>query len=271
MSILPETADLPLRDGESIRHEWFGWHEQPYLLSSRAMKPGKIVLTNQRLAFQPQKMGLAIQALGVVGGTPVIDGDPWSTELCDVARVIDNGMSKQLTVEVRNLVVERLLGMDPETFLVTTSSDAMVDAIGAAVAAVDPNVGANSEKWSIAASSVQQGVAVGGRLSLVGRSLVFLPSGIEKAFDSLVGTIAQPILSMLGREVPTEAREIPLREIVAIEKVEGELSLANVRSGGLRDRLMLRTVGGVDEIFVVGDLDKTMTRLRSCLPAGENR
>lgn len=265
MSLLPEIDDLELRPGESVIHEWLGRHEQPHLLVTRVPKPGKIVLTDQRLAFQPQKMGLAIHALGVIGGVPVAVGDPWSTELDEVADVVDRGTTEQLTEEGRTLVVERRFGLDPETFFVTTSSGTLVDMVRAAVASVDPALGATRERWSLAANSVQGGVAVGGRLSLVGTSLVFLPSDFEKAFDSLIGSPAQPILSMLGRDAPTEARELPLADIAAVERLEGELRLENVLGGGLRDRLLLRTKSGREELFVVNDLDETIHRIQRCL------
>lgn len=266
MSLLPEIEELELRPNESVIVEWLGSHEQRHLLVTRVLKPGKVVLTTQRLAFQPQKMGVAIHALGIIGGTPVAVGDPWSTELGDIAEVIDKGVSKQLTQDGRTLVVERLFGLDAETFFVTTNFDETVGKIRAAVAAVDPAAATIRERWSIAANSVQQGVAVGGRLSLVGTSIVFVPSSIEKAFDSLVGSPLQPILSALGRDAPTELREIPLADISSVEKLEGELSLANAFSGGLRDRLLLRTKSGGEEIFVVSDLDETMKRIRCCLP-----
>ncbi len=266
MSLLPEVEDLALRPGESVVYEWFGRHEQPHLLVNRVMKPGKLVLTNQRLAFQPQKMGLAIHALGVIGGVPVAVGDPWSMELGDVADVVDRGTRKELVEEGRDLVVERLFGLDPEKFFVTTPSDTLVDQIRAAVASVDPATAATRERWSLAANSVQAGVAVGGRLSLVGASLVFLPSDFERAFDSLIGSPAQPILSMLGRDAPSEARELPLADIAAVERLEGELSLSSAFAGGLRDRLLLRTKSGAEEIFVVNDLEKTMDRIQRSLP-----
>jgi hypothetical protein len=202
----------------------------------------------------------------VIAGAPVAEGDPWSTELGDVARVIDEGVSSDLTESARRLVVERRFGLETEQLLLMTSSDDAADRIHAAVAAVDPSAGATREKWSLPANSVQSGTAVGGSLSLVGSSLVFLPSSVEKAFDALVGSPLQPILSLLGREVPTEAREIALADIAAVEIVEGELAWDNVRSGGLRDRLRLRTKSGAEEIFVVGDVEKTVEKIRLCLP-----
>ncbi len=115
-----------------------------------------------------------------------------------------------------------------------------------------------NEAWSIPANSVQQSTAVGGKLSLVGESLVFLPHGFEKALDSLVGSAFQPLLSVLGRDVPSEAREVRLADVASVEKLEGEWSFANLKSGGLRDRLLIKKKDGGEEIFVVGDLDEAI-------------
>jgi hypothetical protein len=266
VSIFPEVEDLARRPDERLIHEWFGRHEQSHLLTTRVPKPGKIVLTDQRLAFQPQKMGLAIHTLGIIAGVPVAVGDEWSTELSDIADVIDRGASTHLTEQGRMFVVERRFGLDPETFFVTTSSDEMLEMIRTAVAAADPAAGATREKWSIAANSVQAGVAVGGRLSMFAASLVFVPNDIETALDSLVGSPLQPVLSMLGRDAPSQARELPLADIASVDRLEGELKLENVLSGGLRDRLVIRTKSGAEEILVVNDLDATMKRIRRCLP-----
>jgi hypothetical protein len=112
MSLLPEIEDLELRSNESVIAEWLGRHEQRHLLVTRVLKPGMVILTNQRLAFQPQKMGFAIHALGVIAGTPVAVGDPWSTELGDITEVIDKGVTR-IGEEGRLLVVELRSGHDP--------------------------------------------------------------------------------------------------------------------------------------------------------------
>lgn len=266
MSLLPEVEDLELRPGEQVLTEWFGQHEQLHLLVTRIPKPGKFFLTNQRLAFQPLKMGLAIHALGVVGGAPVAVGDPWSTELGDIANVIDHGVSKFLTEQVRTLVLERRFGLETERVLFTTGLDEVTERLRAAVQAAGATPSPVGHKWSIPANSVQGSTAVGGTLSLVGPALVFLPSGVEKAFDSLVDSPLGPLLGLFGRDAPSEAREVALADIEAVEKLEGEFALASAFAGGLRDRLRLRLKGGGEAVFVVGDLEKTMQRIEACLP-----
>lgn len=260
MSLLPEIEPLTLLDGETVTSEWLVNRE-----AGAAPFRGVLTLTDRRLVFRPQDMGLLIKTIGVVGGMLPTSATAWSAWLSDIAEVREAGTAQQLTEKVYPVVVEQRFGVDPETLYFLSSAAAIVTTIREAAAKSDRTADANRERWSIPANSVQKNVAVGGRLSQVGRSLVFVPSSFEKAFDSLVGSVVQPILSMLGREAPSEAREILLAEVASVEKLEGEFSLEGAFAGGLRDRMKIVRKDGTDEIFVVGDLEETMKRVERCV------
>ena len=260
MSLLPEVDPPALLPEESRVDAWFVAHTQ-----GNHFIHGELSLTNRRLVFQPQKMGALIGALGVVAGTYAPSGEPWSTYLADITQVTEEPTSKRLTQEGRLVSIARRWGLAPEQFFVVTRLETMAPAVRDAVAKVDAAVDAQRERWTLPANCVQEGTAVGGSLSLVGTSLVFLPSSVEKKLDALVGSALQPLLSLLGRDAPAEAREIALADIARIEKLESELSLESARAGGLLDRLRIVKKDGSEAIFVVGDLDETIERLRRCV------
>lgn len=260
MSLLPEIAPLELLEGETVVGEWLCNRE-----AGGAPFRGALTLTNRRLVFRPQDLGLVIKTLGVVAGAIPPSATAWSAWLSDVAAVREGGTAQHLTETVHPMVVEQRFGLEPETLYMLSAPASVAEKIRDAAAKADRNADANRERWSIAANSVQKNVAVGGRLAQVGRSLVFFPSSFEKAFDSLVGSVVQPILSMLGRDAPSEAREILLADIASVEKLEGEFSLENAFSGGLRDRMKIVRKDGSEEIFVVGSLDETMKRVERCV------
>ena len=76
------------------------------------------------------------------------------------------------------------------------------------------------------------------------------------------GSAHQPVRPAFEQAVV----RIPLADIEAVENLEGELSLSNALAGGLRDRLRLRTKRGTEEVFVVSDLERTIERIKRCLP-----
>lgn len=261
MSLLPETDPLELLPEETIVFEWYASH-----LEGKAQMPrGRLVLTNRRLAFRPTKMGALLTTLTVVGGMPTPSGDEWATWLGDIASLEVGEETKQMMEAARSLRFTQRWGLPEQSFFVVTSLDEIEPKLRDAVANVDAARDAQRERWTIPANSVQGGTAVGGKLSLVGTSLVFLPSSIEKSIDTLVGSALQPFLSMLGRDVQTEAREIPLADVASIGKLESELSLAAALGGGLRDRLVVAKKSGGEEIFVVNDLAETIARLQRCV------
>ena len=259
MSLLPELEPLELNPGETVVRGWAADRDEKGL-----PRRGSLTLTSQRLAYQPVKMGGAITALGVLAGSPVSAGHAWSVALSDVASVYREKVER-IGERGAGVVVELRWSMDTEKFFVIDASYDVADEIAAGVAKGDHTAGQGGEKWSLPANSVQNGLAVGGRLSLVGRSLVFLPSSFEKKLDELVGGVLQPLLTILGRDAPSEAREIPLPDIAAVEKLEGELDLSLAKEGGLRDRLLLRRKNGEEEVFVVGDLDQVLARISRCV------
>lgn len=260
MSLLPEIEPLELLPDETLVFEWFVSH-----LQGASPMRGRLVLTNRRLAFRPTKMGALLTTLSVVAAMPNPSGKEWLTWLGDIADFSLGEETEQMFEKARPLQITQRWGLPDESFFVLTSLDLLEPKLREALANVDPVIDAQRERWSISANSVQRGTAVGGKLSLVGTSLVFLPSSFEKSLDTLVGSAFQPILSFLGRDVPTEAREIPLADIASIGKREAELSLEAARAGGLRDRLVLTQKSGGEEIFVVSDLDETISRLERCL------
>lgn len=83
--------------------------------------------------------------------------------------------------------------------------------------------------------------AVGGKLMVVGDSLVFRPHWFDEAFD---------------------AAELTLR-LADVESFEVEgRNLGHAFSGGLRKRLAVVTRDGRRELFVVNGVDKTADELR---------
>ncbi|MBX3229172.1 MAG: hypothetical protein KIT84_18880 [Labilithrix sp.] len=252
MVLLPEIEALDLRPDETVVAEWLVDHTQ-----GGAPKHGQLTLTNQRLAFQPVKLGVAVHAALLVSGAPASGGDPWATWLLDVAKVVEEPETERLGEKGRPLVIEQRFGLDDEAFFVIGGTGEAASAIRDAIAKVVPGAEPAHERWSVDADWVQGVLAVGGRLAQIGTSLVFFPSSFEKAMDT--------ILSALGRDTPPEVRAIPLADVAAMAKLEGELSIENALAGGLRDRLELRRKSGGAEQFVVGDIEKVMKRIERCI------
>ena len=100
-----------------------------------------------------------------------------------------------------------------------------------------------SEEWRRLANRTQNGWrAVGGRLTVRDRDLVFEPN----AFDALLG----------GRRWQS-----PLSGITALRRHPGEVALGNLFSGGLVDRLELTLADGSVERFVTKDIDQAIGEL----------
>lgn len=90
MAILPNIDGLELQAGEMITGGWMADRD-----FKSGPKRGMLVLTNQRLAFQPQDFGIAIKALALLSGNWHSSADPWSLPLSDVTKVEDDAPSKR--------------------------------------------------------------------------------------------------------------------------------------------------------------------------------
>jgi len=124
----------------------------------------------------------------------------------------------------------------------------------------------NAVDWAVPANSVQNKVAVGGTLAIAADALVFMPSSVEQMFDTLLGTPAEPLLSLLGRSGHAEARQMPFADIAKVGKLDRDLSLDALKAGGLRERLVITMKSGKEEVFVVDDLDDVIRVLSAKLP-----
>jgi hypothetical protein len=98
------------------------------------------------------------------------------------------------------------------------------------------------EAWRVTANRSYDGVAVGGRLLVTDRRILFRPTGFEHG---------------LGRE----GWECSLSDVVKVDLAEREL---NFFSGGLRRRLRIRTKVG-SGLFVVWRPRSVADRLRRAL------
>lgn len=109
----------------------------------------------------------------------------------------------------------------------------------------DPTLGA-SEKvvWQQLANHTQGKRAVGGRLTLTGSRLIFVPNRLDTATGGKHWEIPLERIRALGQEAP-----------------DGGLF-----SGGLRTRLRIETDTGVD-LFVVGKVDEVISILDAALPS----
>jgi len=91
----------------------------------------------------------------------------------------------------------------------------------------------------IVASSVaqhaQRGIARAGLLFLTNKRLIFLPNRAEALLGGCPWSMDLPDVAQIGRDPP-------------------RLSLFRVANGGWHERLLIHTVSGVTEYFVVGDL-----------------
>lgn len=124
-----------------------------------------------------------------------------------------------------------------------------------------------SSVWSIGANSVQNSIAIGGKLAIVDDSLVFLPHGLERMFDDVFGALkGTPLDVFVMREAPAQGRLIKLSDIASVGKLERELSLAALGAGGLRERLKIVKKDGTEEVFVVNNLQKVIEHIQSQVP-----
>jgi len=101
-------------------------------------------------------------------------------------------------------------------------------------------------EWSkLANRSQSRNRAVGGKLYLTDRRLLFCPHWIDAAFG--------------GRTWNCERSQV---QAIGTEPKSGGLG------GGMRDRLRIEVVGGDAELFVVKDLDAIVEHLRGAVASG---
>lgn len=91
MPILPSIEQLELQPSETITGSWPADHE----LDSPRPKRGALVLTNQRLAFCPLDLGIAVKALALLSGDWRSSAEPWSLPLTELTKVEDEPASKR--------------------------------------------------------------------------------------------------------------------------------------------------------------------------------
>jgi hypothetical protein len=82
-----------------------------------------LLLTNQRLAFQPTDMGWALQAIALLGGTAMNRGTPWSSRLRDIAKVHDEPSSERMRERGKVVNIELRSGEPQEFFVITDFED----------------------------------------------------------------------------------------------------------------------------------------------------
>jgi hypothetical protein len=104
--------------------------------------------------------------------------------------------------------------------------------------------------WSRSANRMQGSRAVGGKLLLTDRRILFCPHLI----DGLLG----------GKRWATETRSVA--EVGIEPKGSGK---ASKLGGGMRDRLRIRSADGTEELFVVKRLEEEVVpRLTEAVPGG---
>ena len=128
MSILPHVEPLELSPGESVVAEWFA--DQ---MHGDDRFRGKLILTNQRLAYRPTDMGLAMGAVAALAGTTMPKGTAWTTALTDIEALDDDGASEKMGERGRVLRA-RLATGGSQVFFVITDPEACAAAVRAALA-----------------------------------------------------------------------------------------------------------------------------------------
>ncbi len=104
-------------------------------------------------------------------------------------------------------------------------------------------------QWSKPANRFQGSRAVGGKLFLTNRRLLFNPQLVD---------------GMIGGQRWSTPLEL-VSEVTVEPKGSGK---AGKLGGGLRDRLKLVLGNGEEELFVVNKLDEVVARLGSAVPGG---
>lgn len=97
----------------------------------------------------------------------------------------------------------------------------------------------NGDAWQVRANMTQGETAVGGRLAVADGRLTFTPHGLDR---SICGTVFDVLLT----------------DIVSIDTAPRTFDPFN---GGMRKRLCLRLVDGVEALFVVNRLVKVGQRV----------
>ena len=103
----------------------------------------------------------------------------------------------------------------------------------------------NGDAWQVRANMTQGDTAVGGKLAVADGRLTFTPHGLDR---SIGGT----------------AFDVLLTEIVSIDMAPRTFDLFN---GGMRKRLRVRLVDGVEALFVVNRVVKVGQRMARCARA----